>query len=236
MGLGITKSYAKEGAKLSLNIYRMDSEEIDSLINELKNINNTKVIVTKGDTTDENTEKELIDKTIATFGKIVILVNNAGMVCESPVQDMTSEIWNKMINIDLSSAFLTTRSVAPHMISRKSGRIINITYQTAQIGTLNMSHYAAAKAVVIGFAKSIALELGQYGITANCVAPSPTEAELFDSVSGNFKNNKKADLALPHFAKVEEVAASAVFLAADPDGNAYTGQTLGPNSENVMFS
>lgn len=148
---------------------------------------------------------------------------------------MTVEMWDRMIEVDLRSVFLTTRYVVPHMIKQKSGRIINIASQLGQKGGVEMSHYAAAKAGVIGFTKSIALELGKYGITANCIAPGPIETELVANIDPEWKENKKKELAIPRFGKVEEVAPTAVFLASDPDGNIYTGQTLGPNSGDVMI-
>ncbi|WP_027416247.1 SDR family NAD(P)-dependent oxidoreductase [Aneurinibacillus terranovensis] len=234
IGLGIATAYAKEGANLSLNIYGKGQEEIDSIVTELKKYN-VDVIVTEGDITKESTVKDLVDKTIEGYGTIDILVNSAGIVTESLIQNMTVEMWDRMIEIDLKSVFLTTRNVVPSMIEQRSGRIINIASQLGQKGGVELSHYAAAKAGVIGFTKSIALELGQYGITANCIAPGPIETELIEGMSESFKIRKKEELAIPRFGRVEEVAPTAVFLASEPDGNIYTGQTLGPNSGDVML-
>ena len=96
-------------------------------------------------------------------------------------------------------------------------------------------HYAAAKAGVIGFTKSLAWEMGAYGITANCIAPGPIETQLMGVVSDDWRQGKQAQLALPRFGTLEEVLPSAIFLASDPDGNLYTGQTLGPNLGDVML-
>jgi 3-oxoacyl-[acyl-carrier protein] reductase len=234
IGLGIAKAYAKEGANLSLNIYGKNPEDRDSIIAEMKKYD-VDVIVNEEDITKESTVKEMVDKTIERYKKIDILVNNAGIITESLVQDMPIEMWDRMIDIDLKAVFLMTKYVVPYMIEQKSGRIISTSSQLGQKGAVKMSHYAAAKAGVIGFTKSIALELGQYGITANCIAPGPTETELFAGLSESFKASKKAELVIPRFAKVNEVAPTAVFLASDPEGNVYTGQTLGPNSGDVMI-
>lgn len=234
IGLGIATAYAKEGANLALNIYGKDPEERDSIIAELKRYH-VDVIATEDDITKESAVQELVGKTIERYGKIDILVNNAGIISESLVQDMPTEMWDRMIEIDLKSVFLLTKYVVPYMVEQKSGRIISTASQLGQKGAVKMSHYAAAKAGVIGFTKSIALELGQYGITANCIAPGPTETDLFAGLSESFKKQKKAELVIPRFARVEEVAPTAVFLASDPEGNVYTGQTLGPNSGDVML-
>ncbi|MFY0545647.1 SDR family NAD(P)-dependent oxidoreductase [Brevibacillus sp. H7] len=234
IGKAIALAYAKEGAHLSLNCYGQTPQQIDDLVRDLSAYGG-KVIVTEGDITDVNLVNNLVDKTLETFGRIDILVNNAGILTQSLIQDMSIEMWDRMIEVDLKSVFLTTRFVVPHMIEQRSGRIINIASQLGQKGGIELSHYAAAKAGVIGFTKSIALELGKYGITANCIAPGPIETEMVASIDEDWKKWKKDQLALPRFGRVEEVAPTAVFLASDPDGNIYTGQTLGPNSGDVML-
>lgn len=234
IGLAIAAAYAKEGANLSLNLYGKTPEERASIVAELKAYP-VDVIVTEGDITSEATVQQLVEATIEAFGAIDILVNNAGIITESLVHEMPTEMWDRMLAIDLKSVFLTTKHIVPYMIEQRSGRIINIASQLGQKGGIKLSHYAAAKAGVIGFTKSIALELGQYGITANCIAPGPIETELFLGLSKEFQEQKRLELVIPRIGKVDEVAPTAVFLASDPDGNIYTGQTLGPNSGDVML-
>lgn len=234
IGRGIALAYAKEGANLSLNCYGQSSAEIEQLVRELS-VYGGKVMVTEGDITDVNVVQELVGKTVSTFGRIDILVNNAGILTQSLIQDMTIEMWDRMIEVDLKSVFLTTRFVVPYMIQQRFGRIINMASQLGQKGGIELSHYAAAKAGVIGFTKSIALELGKYGITANCIAPGPIETEMVANIDEDWKTWKKAQLAIPRFGRVEEVVPTAVLLASDPDGNIYTGQTLGPNLGDVML-
>ncbi|MFB4168269.1 3-oxoacyl-ACP reductase family protein [Virgibacillus sp. JSM 102003] len=234
IGRGIAMAYAKEGANLSLNYYGQDKEEIEVFKNELENYG-VKVILTEGDISKEETAERLISRTVDEFGQIDILVNNAGISSLSLVENMTTKTWDRMIEVNLRSVFLTTRQVVPYMISQKSGRIINISSQTAQKGAVKHCHYSAAKAGIIGFTKSLALELGQYGITANCIAPGPIETQLMDTVEPEWKDKKLSELVIPRFGKVEEVVPTAILLASDPDGNIYTGQTLGPNSGDVMM-
>ena len=137
--------------------------------------------------------------------------------------------------MNLNSVFLTCRYAVPHMIERKFGRIINIASQVGQKGSVEHCHYSAAKAGMIGFTKSLAREVGAYGITVNCVAPGPIVTQLMGEVSEEWIRGKAAELVLPRFGEVEEVVPSAIFLASEPDGNLYTGQTLGPNLGDVML-
>ncbi|KYD08250.1 SDR family NAD(P)-dependent oxidoreductase [Saccharococcus caldoxylosilyticus] len=234
IGKGIALAFAKEGANLVLNYLNQTRNEIESLTNELRKFG-VNVITREGNVADESFVKNLIDETIERFNRIDILVNNAGILTQSLIQNMTVEMWDKMIEVNLKSVFLMTRYVVPHMINQESGRIINMASQLGQKGGIELSHYAAAKAGVIGFTKSIALELGKYGITANCIAPGPIETDMIANINEDWKKWKKDQLAIPRFGFVEEVVPTAVLLASEPDGNIYTGQTLGPNCGDVML-
>ncbi len=234
IGITIARAFLKEGANVSLNYLARNSEEKEKFQEEMSPYKE-KVVITEGDISKEETAEKLISNTIKKYGRVDILVNSAGISSPTLVHEMDYSTWSRMIQVNLTSVFLTTRLVVPHMIEHNFGRIINISSQVAQKGSVEHSHYSAAKAGVIGFTKSVAWELGQYGITANCIAPGPIETQLMNEVSATWMENKKKELVIPRFGKVEEVAPTAVFLASDPDGNLYTGQTLGPNSGDVML-
>jgi len=234
MGRGFPQGFAKEGANLSLNYFGHDEQEIEKFRKELSEYG-VKVNLIEGDITKEETVKRLVESTIDKFGRIDILLNNAAMSTQSYIYDMPVEMWDRMIEVNLRSVFLTTRYVVPHMIKQGSGRIINIASQLGQKGGREHSHYAASKAGVIGFTKSIALELGQFGITANCIAPGPIETQMLAKSDENWRKKKLNELVIPRFGQIEEVVPTAIFLASDPDGNIYTGQTLSPNCGDVMF-
>ncbi|WP_027091929.1 SDR family NAD(P)-dependent oxidoreductase [Cohnella thermotolerans] len=234
IGKAIAEAFAREGADLALNYFNQPKAQIDEFVRELEQTG-SRVFAVEGDVTDAAFVESFVRQTVSRFGSLDILVNNAGILTQSFIQDMTVEVWDRMIEVDLKSVFLMTRQAVPHMIRQRSGRIINIASQIAQKGGLQLSHYAAAKAGVIGFTKSIALELGQYGITANCIAPGPIETRLVAGIDPDWKERKKKELAIPRFGYPEEVAPTAVLLASEPDGNLYTGQTLGPNSGDVML-
>ncbi|MBC7762894.1 MAG: SDR family oxidoreductase [Candidatus Saccharibacteria bacterium] len=168
------------------------------------------------------------------LGTIDILVNSAGLLTESPMQDMTLAMWNETVSVDLTGLFLCCREVVGEMRQQKWGRIINIASQLAIKGGVGLSHYAAAKAGVIAFTKSVALEVAGDNVLVNSIAPGPIETPLVQGISEDWKTAKRAELPLGRFGLAEEVAPTALLLASEPGGNLYVGQTLGPNSGDVM--
>jgi len=170
----------------------------------------------------------------AELGPIDVLVNNAGILTECRVVDMTAITFDEMIAVDLRSVFLCSRAALPSMTEHGFGRIINIASQLGQKGGPGLAHYSAAKAGVIGFTRALAREVGANGITANCIAPGPIETPLGRGLSDEWTDTLRAGLPLKRFGQPVEVAPTAVLLASDPGGNLYTGQTLGPNSGDVM--
>jgi len=143
-------------------------------------------------------------------------------------------MWNETINIDLTGVFLCCREVVGDMRKQKWGRIINISSQLAIKGGTGLSHYSAAKAGVLGLTKALALETAADNVLVNSIAPGPIETPLVDGISESWKAAKRAELPLGRFGLPNEVAPTAVLLASDPGGNLFVGQTLGPNSGDVM--
>ena len=168
------------------------------------------------------------------LGTIDILVNSAGLLTESPIQDMALAMWNETLAVDLTGVFLCCREVVGEMRQQKWGRIINIASQLAIKGGTGLSHYAAAKAGVVAFTKSLALEVAGDNVLVNSIAPGPIETPLVQGISEEWKIAKRAELPLGRFGIAAEVAPTALLLASEPGGNLYVGQTLGPNSGDVM--
>ena len=234
IGKEIAESFAKVGADIVVN-YHSRLEEAMDLQESIEKKYKVKVEIVKADVTDEQQVKELVSFSLEKMGKIDILVNSAGILKQYPFVDLPIETWDKTIEVNLRGPFLMIKAVLPHMIENKFGRIINISSQLGQIGGVELAHYTASKAGMIAMTKSLAREVGVHGITANCIAPGPIETDLISNLDEDWKKTKESELAIPRFGKVEEVAPSAVFLASEPDGNLYTGQTLGPNSGDVML-
>ncbi|WP_028279202.1 SDR family oxidoreductase, partial [Arthrobacter sp. H5] len=170
----------------------------------------------------------------AELGRIDILVNSAGLLTESPLQDMSLARWQETITVDLTGVFLCCREVVADMRANRWGRIINISSQLGIKGGTGLSHYSAAKAGVIGMTKSLALEVAGDNVLVNCIAPGPIETPLVEGISEDWKAAKRKELPLGRFGTPAEVAPVAVLLASDPGGNLFVGQTLGPNSGDVM--
>jgi 3-oxoacyl-[acyl-carrier protein] reductase len=233
IGREIARRFAAEGADICINCLRsLDAAE--SLAAECRGYG-VRALVVQADVGHVESARRLIDTALDEFGRVDVLVNNAGVLTQCRVEEMTVEMWDEMMVSDLRSVFLCTRFVLPSMLARGQGRIISIASQLGQKGGAELAHYSAAKAGIIGFTRALAREVSGRGVTANCIAPGPIETDMIDGISEAWKVRKRSELPLPRFGLVSEVAGGAVFLASDPDGTIYTGQTLGPNCGDVMW-
>ena len=186
------------------------------------------------DVRDPDQVEAMIAGVGARFGKIDGLVNNAGVMPESPVSEMTLDEWKHVVDVDLTGAFLCSQAALPGMVERGSGSIVMISSRLGQIGFAGVAHYAAAKAGLIGLAKSLAKEVGPQGVRVNVVAPGVTITDMTSEiVGGEVGRRRLAELPAGRFARAEEVAASVVFLLSDAAA-LYHGQTLCPNGGGHM--
>jgi 3-oxoacyl-[acyl-carrier protein] reductase len=227
IGGAIADAFAAEGAHLVLADY--DDDRLDVVAQRCAR-NGTRVDAVRVDLRDEQSVRELGRQ----VGELDILVNSAGVLHEAPLAQITSADFARVVDVALRGVFLTCREFAPRMVARQDGRIINIASQLGITGGARLSHYAAAKAGVLGFTKSLARELDEHNVLVNAIAPGPIETAMTASITAEWKAAKLRELPLRRFGKPEEVAPSAVLLASDPDGNLFVGQTLGPNSGDVM--
>ncbi len=169
------------------------------------------------------------------MGPIDGLVNNAGIMPQSPFLEIGDEEWSQVIATDLTGAFACSQAVLPGMLERGAGSIVMISSRLGQIGFAGVAHYAAAKAGVMALAKSIAREYGSQGIRANCVAPGVivTDMTSADVTTGEVGRRRMAELPLGRFGQPEEIASAVVFLLSDAS-SLFLGQTLGANSGGFM--
>ena len=187
-----------------------------------------------GDVSNEDDVHHMVAAAEATFGPVTHLVNNAGYVHQARFVDLTPADFDRMIAVHLRGTFLCTRAVLPAMLARSSGVIVNIASQLGQIGGIELAHYAAAKAGIIGMTKSLAREVSAQGVRVNAVAPGPINTPLVRNLSEEWQRAKSAELPLGRFGEPEEVAATVAFLCS-PAAALFVGQTLGPNSGDVML-
>lgn len=168
------------------------------------------------------------------LGPAAVLVNNAGFVHQARFVDLTPADFDRMFAVHVRGTFLCTKAVLPGMIARGRGSIVNMASQLGQIGGIELVHYSAAKAAIIGLTKSLAREVSGQGVRVNAVAPGPINTPLVRALSEEWRAAKAAELPLGRFGGPEDVAGTVSFLASD-DAGIYVGQTLGPNSGDVML-
>jgi 3-oxoacyl-[acyl-carrier protein] reductase len=160
-----------------------------------------------------------------------ILVNNAGIVSVAMLEDMATAMWDEMIRVNLKSVFLCTRAALPGMCRRNYGRIINISSQLAHKGALGMTHYAAAKAGILGLTRSLSYEVAKYNITVNAICPGPIDTDM--KLPSDWAAKKQSELIVGRQGKVEEIAPTALLLASEA-GGFYIGATMNPNGGDIM--
>lgn len=167
IGAGIVRGLADEGAQVV--IWDRDLEPAEALAAEIRDAGGMAIAV-QGDVACSAQVQDVIAEVIARLGGLHILVNNAGFSLDGPITDMSDDQWDRVYEVCLKGVFNTCRAAAPQMISQQHGRIINIASR-AVVGDNNKSNYSAAKAGVVGFTRSLAVELGRHAITANAIAP-----------------------------------------------------------------
>ncbi|MBB5166821.1 SDR family NAD(P)-dependent oxidoreductase [Mycobacterium sp. AZCC_0083] len=183
---------------------------------------------------DEKQVRAMVDIAVAEFGRVDILVNNAGTFSEHGCEDLSIEEFDRVVGVNLRGSFMCSRFVIPGMLERKSGVIINVASQLGQIGGLDMVHYCASKAGIIGMTKAMAREVATRGVRVNAIAPGPIVTDMMAEESEEWAARKLSELPMARFGEVDEVAPTAVFLASE-DSSYYVGQTLCPNGGDVML-
>lgn len=231
IGRAIADRLAEDGHSLTINDLSPDAaEEVSGGILSTGG----KAVAAPGDVSNPEDVKRMVSQAEDAYGPLEVLVNNAGLLQQRRFVDLTLEDFDRMLEVHLRGTFLCTRAVLPDMLSRGRGIIINMASQLGQIGGVELSHYSAAKAGIIGLTKSLAREVSAEGVRVNAVAPGPINTELVLGLSEEWRNAKSAELPLGRFGEPREVAETVAFLVSEA-ASLYVGQTLGPNSGDVML-
>jgi 3-oxoacyl-[acyl-carrier protein] reductase len=228
IGLAVAGKLAGQGYKVVVNDFdETAAEKAAAGIGE-------NALALQGDVSDENDVARMVKGCIETFGAPTHLVNNAGHVHQSAFTDLSVADFDRMISVHLRGTFLCTRAVLEGMLSAGKGCIVNMASQLGQIGGIELVHYSAAKAGIIGMTKALAREVSNKGVRVNAVAPGPINTPLVRALSPEWQAAKAAELPLGHFGEPEDVADTVAFLCSD-EARIYVGQTLSPNSGDVML-
>lgn len=213
IGKAIALSFAQEGAQVAFTDIRRD-EAMEQLEKEL----NALGVKAKGfisDASNFSASEELIDNVVAEFGRIDVLVNNAGITRDNLLMRMSEQDWDLVININLKSVFNLTKAIQKVMLKQRFGSIINMSSVVGVSGNGGQSNYSASKAGMIGFTKSIALELGSRNIRCNAIAPGFIETEMTHNLPQEVKDGWIKDIPLRRTGTPGDVANVALFLASD---------------------
>ena len=223
IGKAICQTFAENGCDVAFT-YNNSKESAENLAKELKNIGiNAKAYKSDASSFDDATQ--LVEDVINDFGKIDILVNNAGIKKDNLLMRMNKEDFDSVVNTNLSSVFNLTKASIRTFLKQRSGSIINISSVVGVKGNAGQSNYSASKAGIIGFSKSVALELGSRNIRSNVIAPGFIETDMTDSLSEGVINSWKESIPLKRGGKPSDVGNACVFLASDMSSY-ITGQVL----------
>jgi 3-oxoacyl-[acyl-carrier protein] reductase len=231
IGRAIAEKLGKEGERVVVN--DLKGEAADEVVAGIKE-SGGEASSAPGDVSDVEDVDRIVTAAREAYGSPEILVNNAGFLQQKRFVDLTVEDFDRMIAVHLRGTFLCTRAVLPEMLSRGGGIVVNVASQLGQIGGIELCHYSAAKAGIIGLTKSLAREVSAQGVRVNAVAPGPINTELILGLSEEWQRAKAAELPLGRFGEPAEVAETVAFLVSD-GATLYVGQTLGPNSGDVML-
>lgn len=224
IGKGIAEVFAKNGCNIAFT-YASSVEKAMAFEQELTSLYGVKVKGYQSDAANFNQSMALAETVIADFGKIDCLINNAGITRDTLMLRMTEEQWDDVINTNLKSAFNLTKAFLKHFLGNRAGSIINMTSVVGVMGNAGQANYAASKAGMIGFTKSIAKELGSRNVRCNAVAPGFIETEMTHALDENVRKQWADSIPLKRGGSPEDVANVCLFLASDMSGY-VTGQTL----------
>ena len=229
IGRATALALAASGASVAVN-YASSSGAADEVVAAIEAMGG-KAIAVKADVSKEDEVEALVKATKTEFGRIDVLVNNAGITRDTLLLRMKLTDWQAVIDLNLTGVFLCTRAVSKIMLKQKSGRIINIASVAGQMGNPGQANYSAAKSGVIGFTKTVAKELAPRGVTVNAVAPGFITTDMTSDLAAE---GILQFIPLGRYGEADEVAGMIRFLAADPAAAYITGQTFNVDGGMVM--
>jgi acetoacetyl-CoA reductase len=226
IGAAITQCLVESGASVAAG-YSRGKDRAEEFVQQLGE-KGSNVSVHQGRVDDANDCNRVVKEVMDRFGRVDFLVNNAGITVDKTVRKMSVDDWRQVLDVNLSGAFQMTKAVLEHMIERGSGRIVNISSVIGETGNIGQANYAASKAGLFGFTKSLALEMAQRGITVNCVAPGFIGTEMVAAIPEAALAKVVEKIPQRRLGKPEEVARVVRFLLED-DSSYITGAVYSIN-------
>ncbi len=221
IGRAIAEEFARAGADVVVNYNSTPCQELVDYIEGL----GRKAIAVQADVSKVADCDRLIEEAVQAFGKVDILVNNAGITRDTLLMRMDEEAWDTVIATNLKSAYATCRAASRHMMKVRSGCIINVSSVSGLVGQAGQANYAASKAGLIGFTKSLAREFAGRGVRVNAIAPGFTVSDMTDALNDQIKEHFIKEIPLGHFGEPIDIANAAIYLASDM-ARYVTGSTL----------
>ncbi len=231
IGKEVALKFAENGYNVVIN-YVSDKTDVKALEKEFEE-KNVQSLILKADVTDAQAIQDLVEKAIEKFGKIDVLVNNAGITKDNLLIRMPEEDFDKVININLKGTYIVTKQVTKYMMKKRSGSIINLSSVVGVVGNAGQANYSASKAGIIGFTKSIAKELASRNIRVNAVAPGFINTDMTESLKEEVKNNIYEQIPLKRMGNPREVANLIYFLGTE-ESSYITGQVINIDGGMVM--
>nr|ART40453.1 K56 [uncultured bacterium] len=225
IGRAIALELARRGMAVVVN-YRSAETEAQAVAAEVRALG-VDCLCLQADVADPDQARGLISQVQAQWGRVDVLVNNAGITRDKTLRKLTDDDWLQVINTNLGSVYYCTSAAMPIMIEQNYGRIINISSYVGQAGNFGQANYGASKGGIIAFTKTAALELARYGITVNAIAPGFTETEMLSKVPPDVQDKIRARIPMGRFGKADEVAKVVAFIATEADY--ITGQQINVN-------
>ena len=232
IGEKIAEKFATEGYNLVIN-YVSNIENVEELEARIQGNATIEILFFQADVTSFESCENMINKAIEKFGHIDVVVNNAGITKDGLLMRMKEQDFDKVINVNLKGTYNVTKNAIPHMMKQKYGRIVNISSVVGVSGNAGQANYAASKAGIIGFTKSVAKELASRNILANCVAPGFIKKDMTDVLSDSVKESINAQIPLKKMGTAEEVA-KAVYFLGNEENTYITGQVLNVDGGMLM--
>ncbi len=211
---GLGAAIAEEMARLGASVAVVDLGEAGDVVQRIHAMGG-RALALKGDVADVRRAQGAVEEVVEVLGRLDILVLNAGITRDAVVWKMTEEAWDGVVSVNLKGCFTFARAAAPYLRAPRSGRIILISSINGLRGKFGQTNYAATKAGMIGFAKSLAKELGRSGVTVNVVAPGFISTAMTDAMPEEAKEKALAEIALGHAGTPEDVAWMVAFLASE---------------------